>query len=174
MTGLYTPDSGEILVDGVPVTVDSEDAYRQLYSTVFSDFYLFNRLLGLSQSKAWAERTREYLEALELSDVVKLDGDSFSTISLSQGQRRRMALLVAYMEDRPIYVLDEWAADQDPAFRKIFYLKLLPELKEKGKTIVLITHDDRFFHLGDRVIKLEYGKVVQMVQQNVPTGTLQT
>jgi len=174
MTGLYPPDSGEILVDGIPVSSDSEDSYRQLYSTVFSDFFLFERLLGLNESPEWAERTAEYLDALELSDVVKLNGSSFSTTALSQGQRRRMALLVAYLEDRPIYVLDEWAADQDPEFRKIFYLKLLPELKEKGKTVVLITHDDRFFHLGDRVIKLEYGKVVQTLQQAVPTGTFRS
>ena len=173
MTGLYPPHSGEILVDEIPVSADSQDAYRQLYSAVFSDFYLFNRLLGLDQSAQWAERTKEYLAALDLAKVVKLDGASFSTTSLSQGQRRRLALLVAYMEDRPIYVLDEWAADQDPEFRQIFYLKLLPELKEKGKTVVVITHDDRYFHLGDRVIKLDYGKVVETQQQDVLTGSLQ-
>ena len=174
MTGLYPPDSGEIRVDGVSVSGDSQDAYRQLYSAVFSDFFLFDRLLGLNRSPEWAERTKEYLAALDLSHVVKMNGASFSTTALSQGQRRRMALLVAYMEDRPIYVLDEWAADQDPTFRQVFYLKLLPELKEKGKTVVLITHDDRFFHLGDRVIKLDYGKVVETLQQGVPTGSLQT
>lgn len=174
ITGLYPPQSGEILVDGIPVSTDSQNAYRQLFSAVFSDFFLFNRLLGLDRSSEWAERTKEYMDALDLSKVVKLNGATFSTTSLSQGQRRRMALLVAYLEDRPIYVLDEWAADQDPEFRQIFYLKLLPELKEKGKTVVVITHDDRFFHLGDRVIKLDYGKVVETLQQGVPTGSLQS
>jgi len=171
ITGLYPPQSGEILVDGVPLSPASEESFRQLYSAVFSDFFLFNRLVGLDHSTKWAERTNEYLKALELAKVVKLDGARFSTTSLSQGQRRRMALLVAYMEDRPIYVLDEWAADQDPEFRQIFYMKLLPELKEKGKTVVVITHDDRYFHLGDRVIKLDYGKVIETQQQAVPTGS---
>jgi putative ATP-binding cassette transporter len=170
ITGLYPPQSGEILVDGVPLSARTEESFRQLYSAVFSDFFLFNRLVGLDHSTKWAERTSEYLNALDLAKVVKLDGARFSTTSLSQGQRRRMALLVAYMEDRPIYVLDEWAADQDPEFRQIFYMKLLPELKEKGKTVVVITHDDRYFHLGDRVIKLDYGKVVETQQQGVPTG----
>ncbi len=174
LTGLYPPDSGEICVDGVPISADSQDAYRQLYSAVFSDFYLFDRLLGLDQSADWAGRAKEYLAAFDLTEIVKMNGASFSTTSLSQGQRRRLALVVAYMEDRPIYVLDEWAADQDPVFRQIFYLKLLPELKERGKTIVLITHDDRFFHLGDRVIKLNYGKVDQTFQQGVPIGSFQS
>jgi putative ATP-binding cassette transporter len=174
ITGLYPPLSGEILVDGVPVSAASQESFRQLYSAVFSDFFLFNRLVGLDHSGEWAKRTNEYLAELDLAKVVKLDGARFSTTSLSQGQRRRMALLVAYIEDRPIYVLDEWAADQDPEFRQIFYMKLLPELKEKGKTVVVITHDDRYFHLGDRVIKLDYGKVIETQQQGVPTGSLRS
>jgi putative ATP-binding cassette transporter len=173
MTGLYPPQSGEILVDGEKVYPETQEAYRQLYSAVFSDFFLFNRLLGLDRSVEAIERAKGYLAALDLAKVVKLDGATFSSTSLSQGQRRRLALLVAYLEDRPIYVLDEWAADQDPEFKQIFYLKLLPELKEKGKTVVVITHDDRFFHLGDRVIKLDYGKVIETLQQGVPTGSLQ-
>ncbi len=172
ITGLYPPQSGEILVDGMPVTAGSQESFRQLYSAVFSDFFLFNRLVGLDHSREWAKRTNEYLNALDLAKVVKLDGARFSTTSLSQGQRRRMALLVAYIEDRPIYVLDEWAADQDPEFRQIFYMKLLPELKEKGKTVVVITHDDRYFHLGDRVIKLDYGKVIETQQQGVALESL--
>jgi len=174
ITGLYPPQFGEILVDGIPVSAASQDSFRQLYSAVFSDFFLFNRLVGLDHSAEWAQRANEYLTALDLAKVVKLDGAKFSTTSLSQGQRRRMALLVAYIEDRPIYVLDEWAADQDPEFRQIFYMKLLPELKEKGKTVVVITHDDRYFHLGDRVIKLDYGKVIETQQQGVPTGAFRS
>ncbi|HEX3372086.1 MAG TPA: cyclic peptide export ABC transporter, partial [Candidatus Acidoferrales bacterium] len=174
ITGLYPPQSGEILVDGDPVSAASQDSFRQLYSAVFSDFFLFNRLVGLDHSGKWAERANEYLAELDLAKVVKLNGARFSTTSLSQGQRRRLALLVAYIEDRPVYVLDEWAADQDPEFRQIFYMKLLPELKEKGKTVVVITHDDRYFHLGDRVIKLDYGKVIETQQQDVPIGAFRS
>ena len=83
------------------------------------------------------------------------------TIKLSRGQRKRLALLTAYLEDRPVYVFDEWAADQDPVFRKVFYLRLLPELKRRGKTVVAITHDDRYFASADRIVKLEEGKVVE-------------
>jgi putative pyoverdin transport system ATP-binding/permease protein len=96
-----------------------------------------------------------------LDHVVTVTGGVFSTTALSRGQRKRLALLTAYLENRPIYVFDEWAADQDPVFRKIFYLRFLPELKRRGKTVVAITHDDRYFANADRVIKLEEGKVVE-------------
>src|SRR5208282_2170066 len=111
------------------------------------------------------QRARHYLRQLELDHVVTVTNGVFSTTQLSRGQRKRLALLTAYLEDRPIYLFDEWAADQDPVFRKIFYLRLLPELKSRGKTVVAITHDDRYFAVADQVIKLEEGKVVQTLRQ---------
>ena len=95
-----------------------------------------------------------------MDQKVTLQGRSFSTLDLSQGQRRRLAL-TAYLEDRPIYVFDEWAADQDPQYKEIFYKTLLPDLCKRGKLVVVITHDDRYFHLGNQVIKLEDGKAVE-------------
>jgi putative ATP-binding cassette transporter len=114
--------------------------------------------LGLSGADL-DERASAYLFELELDRKVQVSGGVFSTTALSQGQRKRLALLTAFLEDRPIYVFDEWAADQDPNYREIFYTRLLPQLKSRGKTILVITHDDRYYHLGDRVVKLEYGKV---------------
>ncbi len=160
LTGLYSPQAGEILVDGKPISAETQEQYRQLFSAVYSDFFLFERLFGVSRSEVDA-KARGYLAALELSHKVRIEDNRLSTTSLSQGQRRRLALLTAYLEDRPVYVLDEWAADQDPAFRKVFYTQLLPDLKSRGKTIIVVTHDDRYFHLGDRVLKLDYGKLVE-------------
>lgn len=160
LTGLYLPQAGEIRVNGQRVTSEGQEQYRQLFSAVYSDFYLFERLLGFSGTGMDA-KAGEYLEALELSHKVRIEGSRFSTTALSQGQRRRLALLFAYLEDRPVYVLDEWAADQDPGFREIFYSRLLPELKKRGKAVVVVTHDDRYFHIGDRILKLDYGKVVE-------------
>ncbi|NMO20130.1 cyclic peptide export ABC transporter [Pyxidicoccus fallax] len=164
LTGLYAPEAGEIRVDGVPVTSESRAAYRQLFTAVFYDFHLFERLLGLSRPELM-ERAREYLARLHLDRKVRLEEDRLSTTSLSQGQRKRLALLTAYLEDRPIYVFDEWAADQDPVFRELFYRELLPELRGRGKLVFVISHDDRYFHLADRVIKLEAGRLVPDVTQ---------
>jgi putative ATP-binding cassette transporter len=99
------------------------------------------------------------LAELELAEKVQVSGGAFSTTALSHGQRKRLALLTAFLEDRPIYVFDEWAADQDPHYREVFYRRLMPELKARGKTIVVISHDDRYYHLGDRIVKLDHDRI---------------
>lgn len=103
---------------------------------------------------------QSYLERLQLDHKVQVKDGTLSTIELSQGQRKRLALLTACLEDRSIYLFDEWAADQDPYFREIFYQQILRELKQRGKTVLVISHDDRYFHLGARLIKLDYGNIV--------------
>lgn len=162
LTGLYAPQSGSLTLGDVPVTDANRPWYRDHFSTVFADFHLFDKLLGLSGSDLEAT-TRRYLELLQMEHKVSLQGDRFSTIDLSQGQRKRLALVTAYLEDRPYYVFDEWAADQDPNYKEVFYSKLLPDLRNRGKAVVVITHDDRYFHLGDRIVKLEDGQLAQPV-----------
>jgi putative pyoverdin transport system ATP-binding/permease protein len=160
IAGLYIPEAGEILVDGKLITEANRESYRQLFAAVFADFYLFENLLGIHEDEIDFQ-AKDYLQKLQLDKKVKIDRGKFSTIELSQGQRKRLALLTAYLEDRPIYLFDEWAAEQDPYFREIFYQQLLPELKQRGKTVIVITHDDRYFHLADRLIKLDYGRIVE-------------
>jgi putative pyoverdin transport system ATP-binding/permease protein len=161
LTGLYIPSSGEICLDGQPITDKNRVWYRQHFSAVFSDFYIFERLLGLSNYDL-KTRAQDYLVRLQLDHKVQLrDNNNFSTTALSQGQRKRLALLAAYLEDRPIYVFDEWASDQDPVFRKIFYTQLLVELKSRGKAVVVISHDDQYFQNANHLVKLDFGQVVQ-------------
>src|SRR4029450_6688968 len=140
-----------IVLDGKVVTDETRDAYRQLFSVVFSDFHLFETLLGLETTEL-DEKAREYLRQLQLNHKVKVTDGKLSTTDLSQGQRKRLALLTAYLEDRPLYVFDEWAADQDPDFKEIFYLDLIPALKARGKTIIVITHDDKSYSVADRIV----------------------
>ena len=158
LMGLYEPESGEIRVDDKPVTMTDRDDYRQQFSAVFYDFYLFERLFGLEEKDIDAE-SQKYLDLLQLSNKLQVKNGQLSTIDLSQGQRKRVALLNAYLENRPIYIFDEWAADQDPQFKRIFYYQLVPELKSRVKTVIVISHDDRYYGLADRLIKLESGKV---------------
>ncbi|MBN1653029.1 MAG: cyclic peptide export ABC transporter [Deltaproteobacteria bacterium] len=158
ITGLYQPEQGEILWDGKPVSDENRDSYRQLFSAVFSDFYLFESLLGLDRDDL-TERARGYLQELKLDRVVGIRGRELTSIELSQGQKKRLALLTAFLEDRPVYLFDEWAADQDPSFKSTYYNKLIPELIDRGKTVIVITHDDRYFHLANRRIELQEGRI---------------
>jgi putative ATP-binding cassette transporter len=161
LCGLYTPHAGALAVDGRRIDPAGRDDYRELFSVVFSDFHLFRTLHGID-ARSVHDHAPRFLRELQLDGKVTLDGTRYSTIELSQGQRKRLALVSAYLEDRPVVVFDEWAADQDPEYKHVFYDKLLPELRARGKTVVVITHDDRFFHLGDRLLKLEDGRVASL------------
>lgn len=159
VTGLYVPETGEVRLDGQPITGVNREWYRGHFSAVFSDFFLFETLLGLG-STGVDDTAAHYLSKLHLDHKVKVTNGELSTLELSQGQRKRLALLTALMEDRVLYVFDEWAADQDPVFKKVFYTEFLPTLKARGKTILVITHDDSYYALADRLIKLENGHIV--------------
>lgn len=161
LTGLYVPQSGRVLLNDRVVDDASREHYRQHFTAVFADFHLFESLFGLDAPDRDAE-IRQYLALLHMDQKVRVQDGRFSTTALSSGQRKRLALLTAYLEDRLVYVFDEWAADQDPEYKEIFYRRLLPDLRTRGKAVVVITHDDRYFHLGDRVLKLENGKLAKL------------
>jgi putative pyoverdin transport system ATP-binding/permease protein len=160
LCGLYKPTAGRIIVDDMPVTDENRGWYSQYFGTVFSDGYLFDKLYGTEGLPGDDALVSEYLRELRLQDKVTVSGGRFSTTALSQGQRKRLALVTAYMEDRPLYLFDEWAADQDPEFREFFYHRILPGLKARGKTVVVISHDDRYYHVADRILKFESGRLV--------------
>ncbi|AKG20344.1 cyclic peptide export ABC transporter [Calothrix sp. 336/3] len=158
ITGLYIPEQGEILLDNTPIDDKNREWYRQHFSVVFSDYFLFDKLLGFTNTDLDTE-AKNYLHQLNLDKKVKVSDGKLSTTALSQGQRKRLALLTAYLENRPIYLFDEWASDQDPMFREIFYQQILANLKARGKTVFVISHDDHYFHIADRIIKLDYGQI---------------
>jgi putative pyoverdin transport system ATP-binding/permease protein len=160
LTGLYRPSLGQIVFDGGPVTDENLEQYMSLFSAVFSDFFLFPDLHGLAHTEL-DERSNSHLAKLKLEKKVTVENGVLSTTLLSAGQRKRLALVVAYIEDRPVVVFDEWAADQDPEFKNYFYTKLLPELKAAGKCVFVISHDDRYFHVADRVLHLNEGKLTE-------------
>ena len=158
VAGLYPPDQGEIMLNGRPKGELGLDAYRGVFSLVLSDFHLFERLYGLGEVEE--ERVRELLADMHLEHKVAWDGEAgFSTRDLSSGQRRRLALVASLLEDRDVLLLDEVAADFDPSFRRYFYLEFLPQLRERGKTVLAVSHDDRYYHVADRVLRMRSGRM---------------
>jgi putative ATP-binding cassette transporter len=158
LTSLYWPQGGSILVDGQPVTHANVASYRALFSAVFFEYHLFKRLYGIDQ-EAFGE-VSELLRLFEIEEKTSIVGDEFTTIELSAGQRKRLALIVALLERRPICILDEWAADQDPVFRRKFYNELLVMLKARGITVVAVSHDDRYYDCADLRLHMEEGRIV--------------
>ena len=156
LMGLYLPETGRLVWDDQVITDQTLSDYRENFSAVFADFYLFDRVLETENSK---QQAQIYLEKLQIAHKVQIQDGMLSTTALSTGQRKRLALLNAYLEDRSVYVFDEWASDQDPVFRDLFYHTILQELKQRGKTVIVISHDDRYFNVGDRLIKLDYGTI---------------
>ncbi|MFJ7436043.1 cyclic peptide export ABC transporter [Methylorubrum thiocyanatum] len=168
LLGLYPPQTGEILLDGVAVTAQTRDAYRQHFSAIFFDYHLFDELIPADGADP--ESARPLLERLDLAGKVGIAEGRFSTTDLSTGQRKRLALVQAALEGRPVLVLDEWAAEQDPTFRRRFYEELLPELRRSGRTLVVISHDDRYFDAADRVLHLAEGRVVRVTERASATA----
>lgn len=158
LTGLYYPDAGTIAVDGLDITSVGHRRYREMFSGIFTDYHLFVRLYGLANIED--RQVYDLLRLMQLEHKTSWHDGHFENQELSTGQKKRLALIVSLLEDKPIYVFDEWAADQDPEFRKFFYDTLLPELKSRGKTVIAATHDDRYFYACDRVLKMEMGQIV--------------
>lgn len=157
LLGLYTPQQGEILFNGEPLKAEQLDDYRQLFTTIFADYYLFDD--PLPGDAPLPEDAGKYLERLDIAHKVGIRDGAFTTTDLSTGQRKRLALISAWLDERQLLVFDEWAADQDPMFRRVFYTELLPELKAQGKTIIVISHDDRYFPVADQLVRMEGGRI---------------
>lgn len=171
IAGLYATEEGTIQLDGRTIADDDLETYRQLFTAVFADGHLFKTLLGLDPVGLDARAGQE-LARLEMDGHVRVEAGAFSTLDLSQGQRKRLALLAAILEDRPICILDEWASHQDPQFKKTFYLEILPEWRARGKTLVVITHDEDYFHVADRVIHLDSGRISERELDVAPGRSL--
>jgi putative ATP-binding cassette transporter len=163
ITGLIPLDAGCVLADGLPLASEQMQDFRDKISAIFSDFHLSRRIYCISDSDP--ARITALLNRMEMHDKVTVSDGAFSTIDLSTGQRKRLALIVAELEDKPVIVLDEWAADQDPHFRRIFYEVLLPEFKARGKIIICVTHDDRWFHLADRMYHMDEGQIKEVLDR---------
>lgn len=170
LTGLYLPSAGALTLDGQAVGKDGVVTYRNLFSAIFSDYHLFKELYGIPAIDP--ARIDEYTKLMELETKVTIVGRAFSTVALSGGQRKRLAMIAALIAARPIYIFDEWAADQDPHFRNKFYRTILPDLKSAGKTVIAVTHDERYFAAADVRYHMEDGRLRRASDSDPPATTV--
>ncbi|QCO03497.1 ATP-binding cassette domain-containing protein [Azospirillum argentinense] len=170
LLGLYPAQRGSLTVDGAVVTADTLGSYRDLFSVVFSDNHVTRQLYGaVSLEDGFAD---ELLDLLEMSDKVAVEGRAFTTVDLSQGQKKRLALAAALLERKPVLVLDEWAADQSPYFRRKFYREIIPWMKARGITVIAVTHDDAYFDAADVQIQVEQGGIRRLDTPALPAPDL--
>ncbi|HHS9526359.1 multidrug ABC transporter permease/ATP-binding protein [Raoultella ornithinolytica] len=171
LTGLYQPASGQILLDGQPLVADKPEDYRKLFSAVFTDVWLFDRLLGPGGKAADSALVDQWMAYLKMTHKLQLDNGRIVDLKLSKGQKKRVALLLALAEERDIILLDEWAADQDPHFRREFYQQLLPLLQQMGKTVFAISHDDHYFQHADRLLEMRSGQLTELTGEERELAT---
>ena len=171
LTGLYQPASGQILLDGQPLAADKPEDYRKLFSAVFTDVWLFDRLLGPGGKAADSALVDQWMAYLKMTHKLQLDNGRIVDLKLSKGQKKRVALLLALAEERDIILLDEWAADQDPHFRREFYQLLLPLMQQMGKTVFAISHDDHYFQHADRLLEMRSGQLTELTGEERELAT---
>lgn len=162
LTGLYVPKSGQILLDGVPIDAQNVADYRQLFSAVFTDFHLFGKIIGKDGQTPDSAVVTDWLQQLKMAEKLTINENLIENLQLSKGQQKRVALLLAAAEGRDFLLLDEWAADQDPQFRRTFYRDLLPRLAAMGKTVLAISHDDHYFQHADRLLEMRQGQLREL------------
>ena len=170
LTGLYRPEQGRILLDGRAIMAEDRPGYRSLFTSVFTDFHLFDRLYGIPDLDPTTVNAK--LTDLELGHKTRYTDQGFSNLDLSTGQKKRLAFLASVLKERPICVFDELAADQDPQFRRRFYQQILPDLSALGRTLVVVSHDDQYFHAADRVLRVRDGQLTA-IDRTAASGRLE-
>lgn len=157
LCGLYPPNTGTLCVDGEALDPAELPDFRALFGTNFADHDVVDRVVAEAGGEA---RAAVLLEEMGLADKTSIEGGRISARALSTGQRERLAMVVARLRDRPILLFDEATAAQDPELRAFFYDTLLPRLRDAGKLVLVVTHDEQHFGLADRLLRLEDGRVV--------------
>jgi len=133
------------------------EAYRRNISAIFFDYFLFDQLLDSNGEPAKDDEVYGHMKTLDLAGKVTTANGLLLTTNLSTGQKKRLALLQSLLNDKLICVFDEVAADQDPTFKEYFYLEFLKLLRDKGKFVIVISHDENYFSCADHILRFEEG-----------------
>ena len=154
--------SGEVIIDGQSITYGSLDAMlalRYQISYLFQNFALIDTMsvednLKIALEYSSLTKKEKELAIKEALKSVGLSGKEKSKVhTLSGGQQQRVAMARIILKDSPIILCDEptGSLDHDNA---MIIMKLLMQLRNQGKTIIIVTHDSSIAQLCDTVINL--------------------
>ena len=168
IAGLDAPTTGRIVVDGAPITEQSEEQLARLrgekIGIVFQFFHLLpsltafeNILVPMEIARVRDARTRA--RAL-LDDVGLADRGHHYPSQLSGGEQQRVAIARALANDPPVLLADEPTGNLDTATGRQVIELLVSVGRNHGRTLLLVTHDSELAALADEVISLRDGRVV--------------
>ena len=158
IAGLYFPKTGSVKLNGIKINEYNIEWYYKHLAIIFSDCFLFKNLIGADKKEISIE-AKKYLKKFGVNNKTRIHEGKYTSLALSDGERKRIALISMLLEDRDIYIFDEWAAHQDFKFKEMFYTEILRILKRRQKIVLVITHDDQYFRFADRIVKMDFGKI---------------
>lgn len=158
IAGLYFPEKGNVKLNGVKINENNIEWYYKHFGVIFSDCFLFENLIGIDE-KILSDDVKIYLEKFGVDHKTNIHKGKYTSLALSDGERKRIALLSMLLEDKEIYIFDEWAAHQDIKFKEMFYTEILKTLKRRQKIVLVITHDDQYFRFADRIVRMDFGVI---------------
>jgi osmoprotectant transport system ATP-binding protein len=167
--GLLTPDQGQVLVDGVPVTAATRAALLRRMGYVVQEGGLYPHLTAYDnvalagEAPGWP-RERVQARVMALTSLVALDEEMLRRYprELSGGQRQRVGLMRALLLDPPLLLLDEPLGALDPIVRSELAGELKRLFADMGRTVLLVTHDVReAANLASGVSLMTEGRIVQ-------------
>ncbi|HSB66122.1 MAG TPA: thiol reductant ABC exporter subunit CydD, partial [Anaerolineales bacterium] len=166
---LLTPQNGQILMDGIPISDLAENRWRANLAWVPQNPYLFNDTLlaNIKLARPDADETTvlEAARQANADEFIQALPKRYQTLvgergmRLSAGQAQRIALARAFLKDAPLLILDEATSHLDPETDALVRLSLKKLCF--GRTVLVIAHHPNTLALADHVVRLSHGKVVE-------------
>ncbi len=166
----YTPDSGQILLDGVDIATLRLTSLRANIALVSQDIILFNDTVAANIAYGRLAGTREadVVRAAEAAHAMQFIGEmpeglatliGENGVRLSGGQRQRLAIARAFLKDAPVLILDEATSALDSESER--HIQAALDMLIKGRTTLVIAHRLSTIQNADRILVLDQGRVVE-------------
>lgn len=169
LTGLYAATSGQILIDGTPLSAFNLSTWQRRLGVVSQDTFLFNASIAeniaLGSPGATQDQIREACQAAQAADFIERLPEGYDTMvgergyRLSGGQRQRLSLARAILRDPDLLILDEATSALDSQSERLVQQAI--ERFGRDHTVLVIAHRLSTIQHADQILVLEKGRIVQ-------------